>query len=748
MLAFAEQNYVKSIALFICLVAAAIQLFQGEFFTYIAWGDRDLVRAAELGTTFQVWGAELNKLNGARTIGGSVYYIFYLISIFVSEANQIFNVLTVLYLISVATLSYFIFKLYGFYSGILTFLFVVLSIVSKDVTNQLWNPFVGYIFTIFGLSFVIFALQKGRFLPSFFAFFFFGLAAQAQMANWAILFGILAVLIWKFPKRGLVFAVSGIFVSFLPVLTNIFLNFPAAEAIPTAVSGTIIFDNLGILFEIKEIVLKYWARASNLHITNFQIKAPFLTVMTGLLFVCIFLFRNNINDPRRHETNLQFSAALTFVSIYFLSMIFLTLGSPYSSLNEFVFGSNTKRYYLPLVPIAAVFVATGLTALSAIIPGKKQRIFLFAFGLFILLDLGGALLFGVFKLRAELKSDGQYGGRSILHTYKAQQNLLKDIVHTFGFSKMQLLEQVSFGIFDGKYVNWESLPLEYQINSISDTNFNSSEPTCVLVIDLSTLNPYQRATTNEIAIILDSIKNKGAIGLPANLFASMTYDRRDNYLLVRYHDVNKNCSRSFDNQMLRTAGERQILKHLGKADPSNIKVTRIKNQKRPTYIGSIPMHDGGYPLTYMIEAFYDSKNQLYWKLHSKQLRNSIMELLWINITNLVRKSKSKKLSGLGFLSTVIAENSKIILTNRSGEIISIPIFGNELGSNGQTTPWRSSTKTVKPDFYRVELKIQKLGRIKNPGRTRYRVGDHIGSEGIDVDQIIDGKLALGIKKSK
>ena len=59
---------------FLTIILILIIIFNFKNFYYYQFGDRDLLRALYLKETFQLFGAELNHLDGLRSPGGFLYY--------------------------------------------------------------------------------------------------------------------------------------------------------------------------------------------------------------------------------------------------------------------------------------------------------------------------------------------------------------------------------------------------------------------------------------------------------------------------------------------------------------------------------------------------------------------------------------------------------------------------------------------------------------------------------------------------
>ena len=76
--------------LFLSILLIAFYLINFENFWYFQFGDRDLLRSIYLFNDFQLYGPELNHLNGLRSIGGFLYYYIYLLQLITNKIQYIF----------------------------------------------------------------------------------------------------------------------------------------------------------------------------------------------------------------------------------------------------------------------------------------------------------------------------------------------------------------------------------------------------------------------------------------------------------------------------------------------------------------------------------------------------------------------------------------------------------------------------------------------------------------------------------
>ena len=70
-----------NLALFLTVIfLIGLKLLSFNYFQYNVFTDRDLIRARDLLDNFQLYGAELNYLDGLRIYGGFYYYYLWILT--------------------------------------------------------------------------------------------------------------------------------------------------------------------------------------------------------------------------------------------------------------------------------------------------------------------------------------------------------------------------------------------------------------------------------------------------------------------------------------------------------------------------------------------------------------------------------------------------------------------------------------------------------------------------------------------
>ena len=144
-----------SILFILSLFLIFIYLFYFENFYYFQFGDRDLLRSLDLLENFQLYGPELNHLNGLRSIGGFLYYYIYFIQIISKEIQYIFLFSLIFNILSLCIFVWVVYKIFNFKIATLTIFLLLSSVLLFELLFRLWNPSFGFGFMILSYSFVL-----------------------------------------------------------------------------------------------------------------------------------------------------------------------------------------------------------------------------------------------------------------------------------------------------------------------------------------------------------------------------------------------------------------------------------------------------------------------------------------------------------------------------------------------------------------------------------------------------------------
>ena len=222
-----NNNYLKNIFQFMIVLTAIHILFNYQNFYDYIFGDRELIRARDLLSNFQFYGAETLDGQGNRVFGGFInYYLFLLISLFrdidlIFLFNQIFIF---------CSLFFFYYSSSKFLNKLTSLIAIILIITSDQYNNlilRIWNPSFGFGFYLIGLSFYLIYIKNKKKIFLIFSLAFVLLSAQMHYTYLSIL--ILIIFENLYFRRenikslfSILFAVF--FLVYLPVLINEFFD--------------------------------------------------------------------------------------------------------------------------------------------------------------------------------------------------------------------------------------------------------------------------------------------------------------------------------------------------------------------------------------------------------------------------------------------------------------------------------------------------------------------------------------------
>jgi len=149
-----NDDKILSITLISLLVLViSLQLYFSGNFSYWNFGDRDLFRAENLFSEFQIYGAELDKQMGKRVPGGFMSYYLWVLIQFTQNINLIYLITYSLYLFSLLYLCYAVTKHVNFIAGLFSGLILFTATKVYWQLSMMLNPFFGFPFCLASYAF-------------------------------------------------------------------------------------------------------------------------------------------------------------------------------------------------------------------------------------------------------------------------------------------------------------------------------------------------------------------------------------------------------------------------------------------------------------------------------------------------------------------------------------------------------------------------------------------------------------------
>lgn len=730
--------YLKFFYITFILICFIIVIYNSYFFEINIFGDRDLVRAANLPNSFEIYGYEFGMQNGRRIPGGFYYYYLGLLEIFTNNVlikNYIsifFSIISFWYLFKLNK------KIFNRLDFKLSFLFFLTSTCFLQQTSIFWNPTFGLPFSILGIAYFINFLDNQKKIILFISFVFIFLASQFHISYMSFIFVFIMTLI-IFKKYKLlsisIILIASFSLCYLPYLVN-FL-FPLVDVSKNSYQ---IVQNSSSLY-INEFNIFVWfvkKQFFNFDLLlsviskNFFISRKFLVVILLIissLLVYIFFKLIKVFDTKIIKRSLK--NKITILLLIFICSIYTLFNSDlYTNiftLPTFILVtsvlilnkkfSNKDSYYLfikkKLYPIICLYLLVffitnagyfftygqatniingsnrftlGLLPVYAILSGITVSILLEIFLNTInkkrIIPISIIFAFLLFQLLNASYFISFKKNEPGTNSYIAQKEALDNLGNIYNLNKKDYFNQVGFVKYENKLiVPMEKIGLSYYLNSKTKYLDNNKTNNCFLVIFNSSNKVSKLQTQKDLNDFLITGRDNVTI---SNLLEFK------NYIILEYTDKNNLCINNLDNDYILSAKEKDIERFL--LNKPNQKSYKVKKNNLINYYFDLSSNDFLLPVNMML-SFKIKNNQLNFKIISKVLRNS-----------------SSKLNG--FWDEVQFYKPKIIFTNlKNYEENLFLLTKNEIGNDIYKSPITYSNINLPEGNYKVEFEINKINSL-------------------------------------
>jgi hypothetical protein len=721
----------------ICILSIIILLLTYSISDFIIdiFGDRDLVRADNLFSSFETFGADFGMQGGRRIPGGFNYYYINFLFLF-SKNILIINYIS--YLFSVLSI-WFLAKKNFEHLNLSGFLITIIIFLSSDTfvyqAKKFWNPSLGLPFITISLIFFYNFLKSFSLKNLFFFFLFSFLATQFHISFISIpILGLIFFIIYfrEYWLKIIVIFFIAILISYLPLIIDLLFNtFSNYENDYEIIKNNHHKFQLGFFkFLQNEIFSRFFNL--NLDLSFFEIliissllvlsaftlfafqrkiimliKSKFeLLIFFSLVFLLIItsLFAKNLGIYKFSffliffilstisyailviNKNQIFIDDLTIKIINFKTLIFLSiilLSSigyiiSYSSVNIII--GDSSRYSLVILPLYALLIGYFLSIILSWSKPKKKLNFLIQALIIILL---------LVKLFIFYNTAINNSKNHLEYNYLNKKNIIEILNNEFELSKKDFLNNVSFYIYKNKKIKNLSKPsFEYFINNfVEDYEYKSNK--CYLVIINTFSNDYKNENFTKL------LRELNSLDYLANTFKDDFNDhyKFENFFIVRSEpNLAGGCPKGLLNDYIISKKEKETYNFLNKKESNKFYKTKLGNTFK--YYLKILEKNMNYPLNILFEII-KIENEINIILHSKSLRNSDT---FLN----------------GFWDETHLLNPKLIFKDYSNnKTIKLDLVDGKLGEYNMKTPWSISINDFHNGEYSVFFEFDKIQQMYN-----------------------------------
>jgi len=654
-----NDDKILSITLISLLVLViSLQLYFSGNFSYWNFGDRDLFRAENLFSEFQIYGAELDKQMGKRVPGGFMSYYLWVLIQFTQNINLIYLITYSLYLFSLLYLCYAVTKHVNFIAGLFSGLILFTATKVYWQLSMMLNPFFGFPFCLASYAFFYrFILTKNiKFI--ILSYIFCAISAQFHLSFISLLVPFFLITtrlrLIHFFKNFSFLIITFLVIYFPFILDNFFYfeNFDSTKKI-------LLNEDLDIL-NIKYSFI-YWAKTiynlqSFAQISpNTTINLPITAIIIGIVAYCIAKKKVNINPIyQKLIFFLKLNAELAIILTLVISMGW------FKAYGTFQFGLPI-RYFLVFSPVYALI--SGVSFYTIYLSIKESRKILKYIGLIIIFLFFSSRLLSVVYLNYNKLETFKH------HSYNKKKNAVNLLVEELNFSKNDLLTKAAYSENSNNELIFRPFAFRFFIENYNFKNINndySFDKDCALLVYPVLKNKQNlKNKVQKLIYNYDKIKIKKVSDIK-------------NFTLINYETLNRSCLKNFDNDYIFTNEEKYSKSQLLNKKNGYSKTSYTDNEIH--LFKKIKLPNSNHFLDVYFEFIFN-ENDTFITLHSKKLRNY-----------------DTQIQG-GFWEEVLIKDPVLIFRNVSNnKIINKKLINGTIGENLKT-PWTIKMNNLENNIY-------------------------------------------------
>ena len=742
-----KKNYLKIYFLFILFLTFVFNFYNVYHFDLQIFGERDLLRAVNLGKSFEIFGADLGMQEGRRIPGGFNYYFLWILSSI--SKNVYFLVYSLLSIIIISYL--FLFKKTLNYLSLNGALIAAIIFFSSDhlleQTRNFFYPTLGIPFVLLSHAFLFKYIDSNKKKYLLFSYTSIFLASQFHMSYITLAISFIVSLIFVKKKeliKNIFFIIIAFILAYSPLIINSLIPLINENTNDYFLINSYLIENTenknlfgwlfskiyySILIKINSLILLllFISLVPILLILKFFIKKISLqNFIYGLLYtsiIIVFLYfiysadrnllyliplfslslicynilikKNNFNPIKKKKLINFFNITI----IIFICNVLLSFFGSYLTYGIFAYVIN-GRYALFFLPIYSILIGFYFFILLDYLKFSNWKISKYIQPILNLV----LLLVVIFNFSHNLKINNKFSTDS----YKEKSIIINQIVDRFNLSKFDLINRVAISRYkDGKILPINSGALEYHINNVNDLS-KINQNSCILSITFNKDNNDINKYLNNRDALLSLLKDNEPKFM-SNFLLIEIYQTK-NIFLIKYETKNYDCPKNITNDYILNNYEKNISKFLlNKKENIFYKVN--KNQYKKYYI-KISKQQLNYPLNMLLE-FRTRDDVLEINLFSKRLRNDRSQLN-------------------GYWSAVTLENPEIIFTNNADKKeYKFVIIKGTIGKDFLQTPWKSRFKPIPKGNYTIWFngyKLQEEFSSLMPTNLQYRLDENFTYE--------------------
>ncbi len=651
------ENFTFGIIFILLILLVTSYLLLYENFWYFQFGDRDLIRSYNLLDNFQLYGPELNHLNGHRSIGGFLYYYIFTIQLITQKIQYIFLFSLSFNIISLFFLGLVVYKIFDFKIALITLFLIFSSSLLFELLFRLWNPSFGFGFMILAYSFVLlniikikntyivlftlfgliaFQFHSTYILPIICGYFYVIKNSSNKFKDFLkILFSFTIIFIllfshsiYYFKKKNLekydygnsnfeenILNKEKITIFVENENTNI-----SKDNINKNIQNLTIDNNFKSIFYLQDFQKKYLGKFYNTYkkyLSKVAKKIRLLFTYTEgwiyfnisfpSVFLILFSYWLYLKNPNSNFFNKYWKKNSYIIHFLFILILITSVG--YLLFYKKLEIGLDRRYFIVVAPILSILVSYALVSIYENYKFKK----------FILLLI---IFFGFIKSLFAL--DYLTDNYSARFNHKFKNSIKELLINNLKLTDDEIYSKVLVGsVIENKNIFPPNLTIDYTLNedkNIRDSYFNLHKNNyCYLFLDISEFkfNKEKKLSTSEISLL----KNKKIVETK----------QFNNFILFKYFN-DYPCYNNLSNDYVPNINEINTFKILNDKEVNTL--YHIEQNDNKFYLAKILLNETykpglnldqeivNIPLHLGINLI-DNKSEIYFRIFSFQLRNNV-----------------------------------------------------------------------------------------------------------------------------
>lgn len=658
-------------------LSAIMHFVPYDLFHFRIWGDRDILRAMQMFTTFPVTGAEYSDQAGLRTPGGGMYYLNFILFKLFPSVVVVHNLHIGLHVLAAFGVVLALWRVIGKFGAVVAGSLILTSpLIYAKILTEFWNPMQGWVFALVGFAlFCNFRVSRRWWMVAVGSM-SLALGAQCHVSFLAMFPAVLFFIRRELDRTTFITALGVFTACYAPYLASLVNNAGGVasqlEMLKQVVNTLSIGEPLGFVADIETVNL------------------PVGALIIG--FIVFFMSRRADPTP---------AGSLTLDALWASLLIIAFTSIAFSIKHQLSIGVSADRYFAPTVPFLAVLVgaATRYFIKHFWESGRTTATMTIMCLAILVVDLRAAS--NIHSNYMRWQTEGRFVDldRWIVNdtsVYAFKEKLFEDLRSNFDMTNADILERLSVLAYVPKNKAVIMPPLdtaEYLLpRDIGETLTESRE--CVMVVSRVGSGKNEILDEFETTARMERVfKHDHGVSGAQQLLSGTRIEPfindvvwRDTYALMFFEYPSGYCPRSLTNRYILTPAEQRIEAFFEKPKAEGV----YAGSGEGAYFATATVPGSRTPLTMQFKLNLEN-GQVSPELRSNALRSY------------------NGLDNPGYWQPILMERPRWRFVSESGASVTAYCFEGVLGQRAHPAPCKAQATTLEPGRYKVYFEADKMG---------------------------------------